>query len=283
MIETILGNLPTESILVALLILVCVGIFAGFIAGLFGIGGGVVIVPVLYYILTLAEIDENIRMHVAVGTSLGNIVLVSIISAFSHSRKNAVDFEIVKFIATSLITGVIIGSIVVAVLKGSSLILIYSVILTAVAFQFFFWKDSWQISSDFPKNILGRTFGSLIGFLSVLIGVGGGSMSIPFLKMYGFQIHKAIGTAAAFGVIIAIPGAAGFMIAGISNGVSLPYSLGYINFLGLLMITPVTILSAPFGVKFAHSLSKDKLNLIFGFFILLMSIRFFMEWLNLTS
>lgn len=283
MIETILGNLPTESILVALIILVCVGIFAGFIAGLFGIGGGVVIVPVLYYILTLAEIDENIRMHVAVGTSLGNIVLVSIISAFSHSRKNAVDFEIVKFIATSLITGVIIGSIAVAVLKGSSLILIYSVILTAVAFQFFFWKDSWQISSDFPKNILGRTFGSLIGFLSVLIGVGGGSMSIPFLKMYGFQIHKAIGTAAAFGVIIAIPGAAGFMIAGISNGVSLPYSLGYINFLGLLMITPVTILSAPFGVKFAHSLSKDKLNLIFGFFILLMSIRFFMEWLNLTS
>ncbi len=283
MIETILGNLPTESILVALFILVCVGIFAGFIAGLFGIGGGVVIVPVLYYILTLAEIDENIRMHLAVGTSLGNIVLVSIISAFSHSRKNAVDFEIVKFIATSLITGVIIGSIAVAVLKGSSLILIYSVILTAVAFQFFFWKDSWQISSDFPKNILGRTFGSLIGFLSVLIGVGGGSMSIPFLKMYGFQIHKAIGTAAAFGVIIAIPGAAGFMIAGISNGVSLPYSLGYINFLGLLMITPVTILSAPFGVKFAHSLSKDKLNLIFGFFILLMSIRFFMEWLNLTS
>ena len=283
MIETILGNLPTESILVALFILVCVGIFAGFIAGLFGIGGGVVIVPVLYYILTLAEIDENIRMHLAVGTSLGNIVLVSIISAFSHSRKNAVDFEIVKFIATSLITGVIIGSIAVAVLKGSSLILIYSVILTAVAFQFFLWKDSWQISSDFPKNILGRTFGSLIGFLSVLIGVGGGSMSIPFLKMYGFQIHKAIGTAAAFGVIIAIPGAAGFMIAGISNGVSLPYSLGYINFLGLLMITPVTILSAPFGVKFAHSLSKDKLNLIFGFFILLMSIRFFMEWLNLTS
>jgi len=282
-IETILGNLPTESILVALFILVCVGIFAGFIAGLFGIGGGVVIVPVLYYILTLAEIDENIRMHLAVGTSLGNIVLVSIISAFSHSRKNAVDFEIVKFIATSLITGVIIGSIAVAVLKGSSLILIYSVILTAVAFQFFLWKDSWQISSDFPKNILGRTFGSLIGFLSVLIGVGGGSMSIPFLKMYGFQIHKAIGTAAAFGVIIAIPGAAGFMIAGISNGVSLPYSLGYINFLGLLMITPVTILSAPFGVKFAHSLSKDKLNLIFGFFILLMSIRFFMEWLNLTS
>ena len=131
--------------------------------------------------------------------------------------------------------------------------------------------------------MFGRLYGSLIGFLSVLIGVGGGSMSIPILKMYGFQIHKAIGTAAAFGVIIAIPGAAGFMIAGISNNVVLPYSLGYINFLGLLMITPITILSAPFGVRFAHSLSKDKLNLIFGFFILLMAIRFFMEWLNLTS
>ena len=283
MIEAILGNLPTDSIFLSLLMLIAVGAFAGFIAGLFGIGGGVVIVPLLYYIFTLADVDEGVRMHLAVGTSLGNIVLVSIISAVSHSRKNAVDLEIVKFLASSLITGVILGSIAIAILKGSSLILIYSIILIIVAFQFFFWRDTWEISPEFPKNIFGRLCGSLIGFLSVLIGVGGGSMSIPFLKMYGFQIHKAIGTAAAFGVIIAIPGAAGFMIAGISNNVILPYSIGYINFLGLLMITPITILSAPFGVRFAHSLSKDKLNLIFGFFILLMAIRFFMEWLNLTS
>ena len=154
MIEAILGNLPTDSIFLSLLMLIAVGAFAGFIAGLFGIGGGVVIVPLLYYIFTLADVDEGVRMHLAVGTSLGNIVLVSIISAVSHSRKNAVDLEIVKFLASSLITGVILGSIAIAILKGSSLILIYSIILIVVAFQFFFWRDTWEISSEFPKNML---------------------------------------------------------------------------------------------------------------------------------
>ena len=129
----------------------------------------------------------------------------------------------------------------------------------------------------------GHGFGSVIGFLSVIIGVGGGSISIPILKLYNFEIHKAIGTAAGIGTIVAVPGTIGFMIAGLQNNVDLPLSFGYVSLVGLILITPITIIGAPIGVRFAHYLSKSKLNLLFGIFILFMSIRFYLEWLSLTS
>jgi uncharacterized membrane protein YfcA len=179
--------------------------------------------------------------------------------------------------------GVTCGSIAVSYLEGSTLILIYSIILLFVAAQFFFWQDKWRLSSSFPKNMTGHGFGSVIGFLSVIIGVGGGSISIPILKLYNFEIHKAIGTAAGIGTIVAVPGTIGFMIAGIQNNVDLPLSFGYVSVVGLVLITPITIIGAPIGVKFAHYLSKSKLNLLFGIFILFMSIRFYLEWLSLTS
>ena len=283
MFSTIFSNVASGDLLFSVSLLIGTGIFAGFIAGLFGIGGGVVVVPALYYIFTLAEVDESIRMHLAVGTSLANIVPISIISAVSHARKNSVNIDFLKFIFVSIIVGVTCGSIAVSYLEGSTLILIYSIILLFVAAQFFFWKDKWRISPSFPKNLTGHGFGSVIGFLSVIIGVGGGSISIPILKLYNFEIHKAIGTAAGIGTIVAVPGTIGFMIAGLQNNVDLPLSFGYVSLVGLLLITPITIIGAPIGVKFAHYLSKSKLNLLFGTFILFMSIRFYLEWLSLTS
>ena len=283
MFSTIFSNVASGDLFFSISLLISTGIFAGFIAGLFGIGGGVVVVPALYYIFTLAEVDESIRMHLAVGTSLANIVPISIISAVSHARKNSVNIDFLRFIFVSIIVGVTCGSIAVSYLEGSSLILIYSIILLFVAAQFFFWKDKWRLSSSFPKNFTGHSFGSVIGFLSVIIGVGGGSISIPILKLYNFEIHKAIGTAAGIGTIVAVPGTIGFMIAGLQNNVDLPLSFGYVSLVGLILITPITIIGAPIGVKFAHYLSKSKLNLLFGIFILFMSIRFYLEWLSLTS
>ena len=283
MFNTIFSNVASGDLLFSISLLISTGIFAGFIAGLFGIGGGVVVVPALYYIFTLAEVDENIRMHLAVGTSLANIVPISIISALSHARKNSVNIDFLKFIFVSIIVGVTCGSIAVSYLEGSTLILIYSIILLFVAAQFFFWKDKWRLSPSFPENVTGHAFGSVIGFLSVIIGVGGGSISIPILKLYNFEIHKAIGTAAGIGTIVAVPGTIGFMIAGLQNNVNLPLSFGYVSLVGLVLITPITIIGAPIGVKFAHYLSKSKLNLLFGIFILFMSIRFYLEWLSLTS
>ncbi len=283
MFATIFSNVATGDLLFSIILLIGTGIFAGFIAGLFGIGGGVVVVPALYYIFTLAEVDESIRMHLAVGTSLANIVPISFISAVNHHRRKSVDLNLLKFIFLSVIIGVIFGSIIVSSLKGSSLILIYSIILFFVALQFFFWKEEWKFANHFPSNLLGYGYGYAIGFLSVIIGVGGGSISIPILKLYNFDIRRAIGTAAGLGTIIAIPGTFGFIIAGIQNNVSLPLTYGYVSLVGLILITPMTIIGAPLGVRFAHYISKGKLGFIFGIFILLMSIRFCMEWVKLTS
>ena len=222
-------------------------------------------------------------MHLSIGTSLANIVPISIISAFNHAKRKSVDFNFLKFIFLSVVLGVILGSVVISYLEGSSLILIYSILLMIVAMQFFFWKDKWRLAIEFPKNIYGHAYGSTIGFLATLIGVGGGAMSVPILKLYNFKIHKAIGTAAGIGTIITIPGAIGFILAGISNEVSLPLSLGYVSLVGLLMITPLTMIGAPVGVRFAHYLSKGKLNFIFGLFLLIMSFRFFIEWISLIG
>ena len=283
MFSTIISNIASGDLIFSIFLLISTGLFAGFIAGLFGIGGGVVVVPVLYYIFTLAEIDESIRMHLSIGTSLANIVPISIISAFNHAKRKSVDFNILKFIFLSVVLGVILGSVVISYLEASNLILIYSILLMIVAMQFFFWKDKWRLAIEFPKNIHGHAYGSTIGFLATLIGVGGGAMSIPILKLYNFEIHKAIGTAAGIGTIITIPGTIGFILAGMSNEVSLPWSLGYVSLVGLLMITPLTMIGAPVGVRFAHYLSKGKLNFIFGLFLLIMSLRFLIEWVSLTG
>jgi uncharacterized membrane protein YfcA len=169
---------------------------------------------------------------------------------------------------------------VVSNISGSFLMIIYAFLLFLIALLFFFWQDRWQLADGFPQNNLKHLYGSLIGFLSTIIGIGGGSLSTPLLKIYNFEIHRAIGTAAGIGAIIAIPGTIGFIISGIYNDVSLPLSLGYVNFLGLMMISPMTVLAAPYGVKLAHYLSKATLNKAFAFFIFCMSIRLFLEWLN---
>ena len=183
MFSTIFSNVAPGDLAFSIALLISSGIFAGFIAGLFGIGGGVVVVPALYYIFTLAEVDESIRMHLAVGTSLANIVPISIISVINHHRRGVVDIGFLKFIFISVLIGVIFGSVAVSSLKGSSLILIYSIILFFVALQFFFWKDQWRFANKFPKTITGHTYGSSIGFLSVIIGVGGGSLSLSLIHI----------------------------------------------------------------------------------------------------
>tara|TARA_B100001142_G_C14179975_1_gene595753 strand:- start:403 stop:987 length:585 start_codon:yes stop_codon:yes gene_type:complete len=192
----------------------------------------------------------------------------------------AVDFKLVRLVTPSLIIGVIFGALVVSNISGSFLMIIYAFLLFLIALLFFFWQDRWQLADGFPQNNLKHMYGSLIGFLSTIIGIGGGSLSTPLLKIYNFEIHRAIGTAAGIGAIIAIPGTIGFIISGLYNDVSLPLSLGYVNFLGLMMISPMTVLAAPYGVKLAHYLSKATLNKAFAFFIFCMSIRLFLEWLN---
>ena len=179
MFSTILNNIPADQLVLLIVLLLTTGIFAGTIAGLFGIGGGVVIVPALYYIFTLAEIDEQSRMHLAVGTSLANIIPTSIISAYSHYKMKAVDFKLVRLVTPSLIIGVIFGALVVSNISGSFLMIIYAFLLFLIALLFFFWQDRWQLADGFPQNNLKHLYGSLIGFLSTIIAVSYTHLTLP--------------------------------------------------------------------------------------------------------
>lgn len=254
--------------------LVASGIIAGLMAGLFGIGGGAVLVPVFYQFLAIVGVDEAVRMHVAVATSLGIIVPTSLRSFFAHKARGAVDMELLKSWLIPLPLGVVAASLVAAHVSGQGLKGIFAVIAVAVSLRMFFNRDSWRLGSDIPGFPIRPLCGALIGFFSTLMGIGGGVMNNTFMTLYGRPIHQAVATSAGTGVLISIPGVVGMVWAGWGEPELPPFSLGYVNLLGVAVIMPLTTLAAPYGVKLAHRMPKRALELAFGTFLMLVAIRF---------
>ncbi len=258
--------------LVALLV---AGGVAGVLAGLFGIGGGAVLVPVFYQMLGIVGVDEAIRMHLSVGTSLAIIVPTSVQSYAGHLAKGAVDTRVLRSFAIPVPVGVVAASAVAAFLSSGNLRLIFAVFALIVAVKLLFARDTWRLPGDMPEGLAAKVTGFLIGFFSTFMGIGGGVFNNTFMTMFGRPMHQAVATSAGVGVLISIPGMIGYMIAG-WNAENLPaYSIGYVNLLMVAMIIPVTLLVAPIGVQFAHALEKRKLEILFGLFLVLVSIRFF--------
>nr|WP_186393861.1 MULTISPECIES: sulfite exporter TauE/SafE family protein [unclassified Pannonibacter] len=254
--------------------LVASGIIAGLMAGLFGIGGGAVLVPVFYQFLAIVGVDEAVRMHVAVATSLGIIVPTSLRSFFAHKARGAVDMELLKSWLIPLPLGVVAASLVAAHVSGQGLKGIFAVIAVAVSLRMFFNRDSWRLGSDIPGFPIRPLCGALIGFFSTLMGIGGGVMNNTFMTLYGRPIHQAVATSAGTGVLISIPGVIGMVWAGWGEPLLPQFSLGYVNLLGVAVIMPLTTLAAPYGVKLAHRMPKRALELAFGTFLMLVAIRF---------
>lgn len=254
--------------------LVASGAVAGILAGIFGIGGGAVLVPVLYQFLTSLGIDEGARMHISVATSLGIIVPTSIRSFMGHKEKGAADLELLKSWLIPVPLGVIGASIVAAFVSGDDLKGIFAAIALVVGLRMLFNKESWRLGSDIPGNPLRALCGGLIGFFSTLMGIGGGVMNNTFMTLYGRPIHQAVATSAGTGVLISIPGTIGMIFAGWNAPNLPPFSLGYVNILGVLLVIPVTVLAAPLGVRIAHALPKRTLEIAFGVFLLVVALRF---------
>ena len=254
--------------------LVASGIIAGLMAGLFGIGGGAVLVPVFYQFLAIVGVDEAVRMHVAVATSLGIIVPTSLRSFFAHKARGAVDMELLKSWLIPLPLGVVAASLVAAHVSGQGLKGIFAVIAVAVSLRMFFNRDSWRLGSDIPGFPIRPICGALIGFFSTLMGIGGGVMNNTFMTLYGRPIHQAVATSAGTGVLISIPGVIGMVWAGWGEPLLPQFSLGYVNLLGVAVIMPLTTLAAPYGVKLAHRMPKRALEHAFGTFLMLDAIRF---------
>ncbi len=262
------------NLLPLLFSMLATGAIAGVMAGLLGVGGGIIIVPVLFYILSYLGIDENIKMHMAVGTSLMTIIATSISSTHAHYKRGNVDINLIKSWAGAISLGVVIGAGLAGFIQGYILIAIFAILALLVAMNMAFKPDGWSSSSNkLPTGFLKYAIAIFIGGVSALAGIGGGTFSVPVLSACGYPIRRAVGTAAAIGLLIAVPGAIGFIITGIGIEDRPIGSIGYVNMIGFFLIVPATILSAPIGVKLAHVISPKLLKKAFALFLFLTSMR----------
>ena len=253
----------------------------GFVAGLFGIGGGLITVPFLYYIFGQLGIDEKYIMHLAVGTSFAIIIPTSTVSVLTHHKFNAVDFDIVKNYGIFVITGVVIGTIFAATLKTKSLVLFFSIVILFLGIYLLLIKEREQNIVSEMKLYLKVILGVVVGFISAIMGIGGAVMNVPIFKYFGYSINKAIGSAAAIGFLIAVFGAIGFLISGSYLKTNLPLSIGFLNVPAFLIFIPITTFMARLGARTVHKINKKKISKIFGLFLLLVATKFLFEYVKL--
>ena len=256
-------------------------IVVGFVAGLFGIGGGLITVPFLYYIFNDQGIDPRYIMHLAVGTSFAIIIPTSISSVLTHHKFNAVDFSIVKSYGIFVIAGVVLGTLFAASLKTKSLVLFFSIVIFFLAFYLILLKEKEKNVILKIKLHLKIILGVIVGFISAPMGIGGAIMNVPILKFFGYSINKAIGSAAAIGFLIALFGALGFLITGDYLKTNLPLSIGFINIPAFLIFIPITTFMARIGAKTVHRIDKQKISKLFGFFLLIIASKFLYEYFKL--
>jgi uncharacterized membrane protein YfcA len=253
----------------------------GFVAGLFGIGGGLITVPFLYYIFGQLGIDPQYIMHLAVGTSFAIIIPTSTVSVLTHHKFKAVDFDIVKSYGIFVVFGVIIGTIFAASLKTKSLVLFFSIVILFLGIYLLLLKEKEKNIIIKIKLHLKIILGFIVGFISAPMGIGGAVMNVPILKFFGYSINKAIGSAAAIGFLIALFGATGFLISGSYLKTNLPLSIGFLNIPAFLIFIPITTFMARIGARTVHKIDKNKISKFFGIFLLLIAAKFFYEYLKI--
>lgn len=256
-----------------ILLMLATGLLGGVMAGLMGIGGGIVIVPVLEFALGFIGVDPSIRMHVAVATSLATIIPTSISSSKAHHKRGAVDFDLAKEWGPAIFVGAALGSWIAAGVESSALSAIFAVVSLFVAIKMLLPLEKIRLAEQVPKGTFGRFIPSLIGGISTMMGIGGGALSVTALTIFNVPIHRAVATSAFFGLLIAVPGTIGYMIMGQGNMLLPVGSVGFVNVIGFLILSPATFLAAPLGVKIAHALNQRQLSMTFGAFLMIVAIR----------
>jgi uncharacterized protein len=251
------------------------GVVTGIMAGLFGIGGGAVIVPVLFEVFGAFGVAEEIRMQLCVGTSLAIIVPTTLRSYFTHRRKNLGLDDVVRKWTLPAIAGVATGAAVAAVAPASVFKGAFAAITGIIAAKLLFDRESWRVCDDLPGGAPLRLFGFVIGLSSSLMGVSGGSVANMIMMLYGKTIHTAVATSAGLGVPIAIVGTIGFMLAGLPHqSLMPPLSVGYVSLVGFVVMAPVSSYVAGFGARLAHRMPRRRLEIVFGLFLAVMAVRF---------
>ena len=255
------------------------GVVSGLLAGTFGVGGGAILVPVFYQVFGLLGVDEIVRMHLSVGSSLAIIVPTSLRSYFAHRAKGAVDDDLLRTFIISIPLGVVLASLSAAYISSRELRILFTTFTLLFGLRLLFNRDSWRLGSEIPGNPWRSIIGFIIGFFSTLLGIGGGVMNNTFMTLYGRSIHQAVATSSGVGVLIAIPGTLGYIWAGWGNPLLPVASTGFINWIAVALIIPIALIVTPFGVRIAHRLARRHLEIGFGLFCLIISIRFFVSLL----
>ncbi|HLI98945.1 MAG TPA: sulfite exporter TauE/SafE family protein [Bradyrhizobium sp.] len=277
-----IAGLNVSEILELALLLVAVGALAGFLAGIFGIGGGAVLVPVFYECFRLAGVPLEVRMPLCVGTSLAIIIPTSIRSYRAHHARGAIDKEILHAWWLVVLIGVLAGSVVARYAPERLFKIVFVMVAWLAAARLLSARETWKLGDDLPKGPLMRFFGFCVGLLATLMGVGGGLFANLLMTFYGRPIHQGVATSSAIAVLVSIPGALGYVYAGWPAAahfpevlaLQFPLALGYVSLIGAILVMPTSLLTAPLGVRAAHAMSKKMLERAYGSYLLIVGARF---------
>ena len=256
-----------------LALLLGIGVFAGVLAGLLGVGGGIVLVPAFYYAFTTLGFGGAQIMQMCVATSLATIIVTSVRSVFSHNRKGAVDWAILRSWAPGIMIGAILGVLVVAELRTATLQVIFGGLALIVGLYLGLGRSEWRLGDTMPTGLSRAALSPSVGFLSVLMGIGGGSFGVPLMTLHNVSIHRAVATAAGFGVLIAVPSVIGFLMVPIAPADRPPLTVGSVNLIAFAVIVSMTLFSAPMGARLAHAMDPKPLKRVFAVFLVLVALN----------
>ncbi len=261
------------TLLPLIALLLAIGAVAGVIAGLLGVGGGIVLVPAFFYTFSALGYESPQLMQICLATSLATIIVTSIRSVMSHNKKGAVDWQVLKRWAPGIMIGAVIGVLVASNLRSIVLQGIFGSLGVFIGLYLAFGRSDWKLADQMPGGGVRAVLSSMIGFLSVLMGIGGGSFAVPTMTLYGQSIHRAVATAAGFGVLIAAPSVLAFLFVHIPAEVRPPYTLGAVNLPSFLIVIAMTLLTAPLGTKLAHATDPKPLKRFFAIFIIVVALN----------
>ena len=263
----------TMLLLQMLIMLLVIGAFAGVLAGLLGVGGGIVLVPAFFYAFQTLGYGGAQLMQLCLATSLATIIVTSIRSVMSHNKKGAVDWGLLKGWGIGIALGSVIGVAAAASLRSTTLQGLFGVLALVIGLYLGLGKAEWRVADAMPKGIRRIVLSPLVGFMSVLMGIGGGSFGVPLMSLHNVPIHRAVATAAGFGVIIAVPSVIGFLFVPIDPASRPPFTIGAVNLVAFAVIVSMTMITAPWGVKLAHAMDPKPLKRIFGAFLILVALN----------
>jgi uncharacterized protein len=268
-------GVPLSELAFIAAMIVVGGVVTGMLAGMFGIGGGAVIVPVLYEVFRIVAVPDDVRMQLCVGTSIAIIVPTTIRSYRTHLAKGAVQPDVMRAWALPAVFGVGVGSVIAVFAPGAVFKIVFMIIASIIAFKMLVGRDTWRIADKLPGPAGMKGYGFFIGITSSLMGVSGGSVANMLQTLYGIPLHNAVATSSGLGVPITIAGTIGYMLAGLPHQAQTPpLTIGFVSLIGVVLFAPISTFIAPYGARLAHTLSKRKLEIAFGCFLLATSIRF---------